>query len=166
MVCVSLCQSTPKLSSHPRAPRLHPTHSTLVPSPVPCCPHGPQHSQGQAQATEPANLQHSSLQINDLRPAVGSVCCSKGDPHKLSHSQTTELHSSFSFTPLQLAGDCMVPGQTVATTHTAAGRCFSIPCSFLYPLASSLDQGSCTPKAWGLRVPEGSGTSAQFSGSF
>lgn len=54
--------------------------------------------------------------------------------------------------PPQPAGDYMVPGHTAAMTHTSAGSCFSISYSFLYPLASSLDQVSCTPKPWGLRV--------------
>lgn len=69
-------------------------------------------------------------------------------------------------TPLQLAGDCMVAGHTAAMTQTSAGRRFSMPCSFLYLLASSLDQVSCTPIPRPLRVAEGSGTSAQFPGSF
>lgn len=60
----------------------------------------------------------------------------------------------------------MVAGHTVAMTHTSAGRCFSIPCSFLYPLAATLDQVSCTLKPWALRVTQGSGTSAQFPRSF
>lgn len=100
---VAACPSTPKLSSHPGALRLHPTHSTLVPYPALRCPHGPQHREGQALAEEPSNLQHSfSLWINNPRPAVGPVGCSTGDSHELGHSQTTETHSSFSFTPLQL----------------------------------------------------------------
>lgn len=82
---------------------LHPTHSTLVPSPAPCCPHGPQHPQGQALAKEPSDLQHSlSLWINNPRPAVRPVGCSMGDPHELGHSQATETHSNFSFIPLHL----------------------------------------------------------------
>lgn len=64
---VSAPPSTPKLSSHPGAPRLHPTHSTLVPSPAPCCPHGPQHPQGQALVKEASDLQHFfSVWINKL----------------------------------------------------------------------------------------------------
>lgn len=89
----SACPSIPKLFSHPGAPRLHPTHSTLVPSPAPCCPHGPQHLQSQALGKEPSDLQHSSLQINNPRPAVGAVGCSMGHPHE---PHTTETHSSFS----------------------------------------------------------------------
>lgn len=84
----SLCQpiQVPPNSSYPGARRLHPTHSTLVPSRAPCCPHGPQHSQGQALAKESSDLQHSfSLQINNPRPAAGHVGCSMGDPHELGH---------------------------------------------------------------------------------
>lgn len=100
-----------------------------------------------------------------------------GNPHELSQPQTTETHSSFSFSSssedpspaLETPGPCsnwQMPGHTVAMTHTSAGRCFSIPYSFLYSLASSLDQVSCTPKPRGLRVTEVSGTAAQFLGSF
>lgn len=171
---MSACPSTPKLFSHPGAPRLHPTHSTLVPFPAPCCPHGPQHPEGQALPKEPSNLQHSfSLWINNPRSAVGPGGCSMGDSHELGHGNNPpDNRNPFKllFYPsqaLKTPGPCSnMPGHTVAMTHTTDGRCFSIPCSFLYSLASSLDQVSCTPKPWGLRVTEVSESSAQFPGSF
>lgn len=171
---MSACPSTPKLFSHPGAPRLHPTHSTFVLFAAPYCPHGPQHPEGQALPKEPSNLQHSfSLWINNPRPAVGPVGCSMGDSHELGHENdppTQEKPIQAFFHPsraLKPPRPCSsMPGHTVAMTHTTAGRCFSIPCSFLYSLASSLDQVSCTPKPWSLRVTEVLGSSAQFPGSF
>lgn len=156
MVCISLCPSTCKLSFHPGAPRLHPIPPIAF-LPLPQHHAVPMDHSSPRVKPQPRNPQICKIPspyrstISDQLWDCTAVGCSMGVPRELGHPQTTETHSSFSFTPFQLAGECMVPGHTVAMTHTSAVRCFSIPCSFLYPLASSLDQVSCTPQTMGLK---------------
>lgn len=103
---MSACPSTPKLFSHPGAPRLHPTTALLSPSQLHAVP-----------------MDHSILkvkpylrnpQICNIPSPYGStiqdqlwdlVDVAWGIPMSWVMGitpQTTETHSSFSFTPLKL----------------------------------------------------------------
>lgn len=102
-LCQTL-QAPPNHPSHPRAPRLHPTTSTHVPSPAPSCPCGPQQPQGQALGKE--NSQNCNLPFSpQLRipgpPLWGLVAAAQGIPTSWVTPRGEKCaRAAFSHTPL------------------------------------------------------------------